>query len=150
MLIIKCNYDIWGIRLVGRNIMKLVTDFFLISPFTYYLLFVCSSCKGINDWKRDGGNFKLSSYSTGLQPFCGVEWPSQARKIVVSSIKRCQGVIRRVSFWCLEAYLFRHAWIALSIRYCLGDCYFCIYLILWLYYFILLFVFFYFLFIPLK
>ena len=76
--------------------MTLVTDFFFLSPFTCYLLFVYWSCEGRNGGKSDKDSFKHDFYFRGLRLFCGVERFPVLEEITVlpyRGVRRTSGII---------------------------------------------------------
>ena len=96
-LIFYYFYGVGVLVVVCLEIMTLVTDFFFLLPFTCYLLFVCWSCKGIKDGKRDKDTFKLNFHFRCLQLFSGVEcFPEPVRIAVLPTemLKDSPG-----SFW---------------------------------------------------
>ena len=76
--------------------------------------------------------------ASGLSRHACSNWLSREKGDVRLS-RGGKGFWRGVSFWCLEARLFRHAQIPLPVWGPLGNCYFCIYLF---YFVFILFIYF--------
>ena len=106
----------------------LLTSFCLVAP----------AEKGMNDRKKTGILFN----STFILRFTTISWREklfffQASKMAVSSVKACQGIWTRVSFWRQEAPLFGMRRLAFLSETCWKIAIFFIYFIMRLFYFYL-------------
>ena len=94
---------------VLRKIMKLVTNFFFLSPFTYSLLLLVVQTE--KEWKTEKRlrYFQLQLLFPGLQLFRGVQCFSWTSKINIFSIEVLAGIWEKVSYRRQEAHFSRHA-----------------------------------------
>ena len=96
-----------GLDVLGK-IIKLVINFFFLSPFTYCLLLLVVQAE--KEWitEKKQGYFQTQLLFPSLQPFRKAECFSWISKVAVLSVKVSIG-IWEVSFWRQEAHIFRHA-----------------------------------------